>query len=55
VAVTTDAELTSGPSDGVVTVHATARFDRRAVGVRAPRVMIGREIAVEISAEFRVG
>ncbi len=55
VAVTTEAELTGGPAEGVLTVHATARFDRRSVGVRAPRVMIGREIAIEISAEFRTG
>ena len=51
--MTVEAELTTGPANGSLAIHATARFDRRALGVKAPRLMIGREIAVEISAEFR--
>jgi polyisoprenoid-binding protein YceI len=41
------------PSDtGMVTVHATTAFDRAALGVRAPRFLIGRRIAVVIDATF---
>lgn len=53
IPVTVDAELTTGPANGSLSVHATAKFDRRALGIKAPRLMIGREIAVEINAEFR--
>jgi polyisoprenoid-binding protein YceI len=41
------------PSDtGMVTVHAATAFDRAALGVRAPRFLIGRRIAVVIHATF---
>jgi polyisoprenoid-binding protein YceI len=36
-----------------VSVHATTQFDRRDLGVRAPRVMIGRIITVTIDAVLR--
>lgn len=36
-----------------VTVHATASFDRRELGIRAPRIMIGRRIDVLIEAALR--
>ena len=36
-----------------VTVHGTAVFDRRALGIRAPRLMIGRRIEVAIDAVLR--
>lgn len=35
-----------------LTVHASAEFDRRALGIRAPRVLIGRRIRVSIDAVF---
>jgi polyisoprenoid-binding protein YceI len=38
------------PGDaGTVTAHATTAFDRVALGVRAPRFLIGRRIAVVIN------
>ena len=41
------------PGDGgMLTVHATTAFDRTALGVRAPRFLIGRRIAVVIDATF---
>ena len=53
IPVTVEAEPTSGPANGSLSVHATAKFDRRALGIKAPRLMIGREIVVEISCDFR--
>jgi polyisoprenoid-binding protein YceI len=38
--------------DGTVTVQATGSFDRQALGVRAPRFLIGRRIEVTIEAQF---
>jgi len=52
IPVTVEAQPTNA-SIGSLAVRATATFDRRALGVRAPRFMIGREIVVEINAEFR--
>jgi polyisoprenoid-binding protein YceI len=44
----------TGRHDGdQVTVHATASFDRRELGIRAPRIMIGRRIDVLIEAALR--
>ena len=41
------------PSDaGTITAHATTAFDRAALGVRAPRFLIGRRIAVVIDVTF---
>jgi polyisoprenoid-binding protein YceI len=41
------------PSDaGMITAHATTAFDRVALGVRAPRFLIGRRIAVVIDVTF---
>jgi polyisoprenoid-binding protein YceI len=37
---------------GTVTAHATTVFDRMALGVRAPRLLIGRRIAVVIDVTF---
>lgn len=47
-------DITSAPpSDaGMVTAHATTTFDRAGLGVRAPRFLIGRRIAVLIDATF---
>jgi hypothetical protein len=39
--------------DDEVHVHATAEFDRRVLGIRAPRFVIGRRIAVRIDAVLR--
>jgi len=38
-----------------LTIKATARFDRRDLGIRAPRLMIGRKVQVQINAQFRNG
>ena len=35
-----------------ITVHASAEFDRRELGVRAPRFLIGRRLRVEVTATF---
>ncbi len=43
--------ITPGDS-GTVTAHAMTTFDRTALGVRAPRFLIGRRIAVVIHATF---
>lgn len=40
-----------GPG-GALTIRATTWFDRRELGVRAPRFMIGRHVAVTIDAVF---
>ncbi len=41
------------PSEsGTVTAHATATLDRAALGVRAPRFLIGRRIAAVIDVTF---
>jgi len=41
------------PGDGgIVTARATCAFDRAALGVRAPRLLIGRRITVVINATF---
>jgi polyisoprenoid-binding protein YceI len=41
------------PSDaGKVTAHATTTFDRAGLGIRTPRFLIGRRIAVLIDATF---
>jgi hypothetical protein len=47
-------DITSAtPSDaGTLTAHATTTFDRAGLGVRAPRFLIGRRIAVPIDATF---
>jgi polyisoprenoid-binding protein YceI len=44
--------ITAG-ADGHVSLTARTTFDRRALGVRAPRFLIGRRIAVTIDATFR--
>lgn len=38
------------PGDGGTLVRAAATLDRRAVGIRAPRVVVGRVVAIEIDA-----
>jgi hypothetical protein len=38
------------PAEGGTVVRAAATLDRRAVGIRAPRVLVGRVVAVEIDA-----
>lgn len=52
IPVVLDATLTTGPTDGLVTIRATTRFDRRDLGIRAPRLLIGREVQVQITAQF---
>ena len=39
--------------DGGLRVHATTSLDRRDAGVRAPRVLVGRRVAVELDAVLR--
>ena len=38
------------PGEGGVLVRAAATLDRRAVGIRAPRVLVGRVVRIEIDA-----
>jgi len=38
--------------DGALRVHATTTFDRRELGVRAPRFLIGTQLAITIDATF---
>ncbi|SDE65312.1 Polyisoprenoid-binding protein YceI [Blastococcus fimeti] len=38
------------PGDGGTLVRAAATLDRRAVGIRAPRIVVGRAVAIEIDA-----
>jgi polyisoprenoid-binding protein YceI len=51
--VTLAARIVDEAPDGTLTVHATASFDREALGVRAPAAMIGRTIQITIEAAFR--
>ena len=51
--VTVHAVLSSGPVRDLITVRATTKFDRRALGVSAPRLMIGHEVVVDVCAQFR--
>jgi hypothetical protein len=36
--------LPTGPTNGQLTVRATTRFDRRDLGIKAPRLMICRGV-----------
>lgn len=38
--------------DGRLLLRATATMDRRSVGIRAPRPLIGREVRIEVEAEL---
>ncbi len=40
--------VASGP--GILRVTATGSFDRRALGIRAPRFMVGREVTVTVES-----
>jgi len=53
--ISVDAVLVDGPTAGLLTVRATATLDRRALGIRAPRLIIGRDVRIEVTAQFRVG
>jgi len=55
IPVTLDAELITVATNGELTIRATTRFDRRDLGIRAPRLLIGREVLVDITAKFRAG
>ncbi|MGY1814881.1 YceI family protein [Blastococcus sp. SYSU D00820] len=37
-------------ADGVLRIRATAQLDRTAVGIRAPRVLVGRLVTIEVDA-----
>lgn len=54
---TVDLTVVAGPAretaPGVLTVHATALFDRRVLGIAAPRILIGRRIVVTIDVSYR--
>jgi hypothetical protein len=39
--------------DGSATVTARTRLDRRTLGVRAPRVMIGHAVDITVTATIR--
>jgi polyisoprenoid-binding protein YceI len=47
------AEIVDRGEAGELTVRGTTVLDRRALGVRAPRFMIGRYVSVTIEAVFR--
>jgi polyisoprenoid-binding protein YceI len=51
--VTVTVERVSGPVNDHVTVRATTSFDRRELGIRAPRFLVGHRIEVEVTAQFR--
>jgi polyisoprenoid-binding protein YceI len=57
VALAGDVRLSvlDGPTmlDGPVTLVARTRLDRRALGVRAPRLMIGRQVDITVTATIR--
>ncbi|HEY3088674.1 MAG TPA: YceI family protein [Jatrophihabitantaceae bacterium] len=50
--VTLDAQLVDRSASGELIVHATCTIDRRRLGVRAPRLLIGRYVAVTVTAVF---
>lgn len=52
--VTVDAVRTAGPVNGLLTVRATTTFDRRELGITAPRALIGQQVVVQVDAQFRV-
>jgi polyisoprenoid-binding protein YceI len=51
VEVSMQVQITS-THDGGIAVRAVTEFDREALGVKAPRFLIGRRVAVDISAAF---
>jgi polyisoprenoid-binding protein YceI len=52
LAVAGDAEVTVGERSATVT--ARARLDRRALGIRAPGIMIGRTVDITVTATLRL-
>jgi polyisoprenoid-binding protein YceI len=50
--VTLDAQIVGRSDSGELTVHAACTVDRRKLGVRAPRLLIGRYVLVTIEAVF---
>jgi polyisoprenoid-binding protein YceI len=53
VEVTLRAEVRPGEDGASLVVRATGALDRRALGVRAPRFMIGRRVLIDVTAAFR--
>ena len=53
IPLTLDVTLTTGPTNGQFTVHATTTFDRRDLGIKAPRLVIGHDVRIQIDAQFR--
>jgi polyisoprenoid-binding protein YceI len=51
-AVVVTAVVADEPGSDDVTISATAQFDRRALGVKAPRFLIGTQVGVSIQAVF---
>ena len=55
IAVPVEGDVTlSTTDDGSVTLVATARFDRKPLGIRAPRLLIGRLIDVTVTAKVNL-
>jgi polyisoprenoid-binding protein YceI len=50
--LTLRAEIVDRAASGELTVHATAIVDRRELGVRAPRFLIGHRLTLEVNAVF---
>jgi polyisoprenoid-binding protein YceI len=51
--VALDGDVEVSVLDGVTTLTARTRLDRRAIGVRAPRFMIGRQVDITVTATVR--
>jgi polyisoprenoid-binding protein YceI len=52
LAVAGDVEVTVGDRSATVTAH--TRLDRRVLGIRAPRIMIGRTVDITVTATLRL-
>jgi polyisoprenoid-binding protein YceI len=52
IAVPVTGDVTMSTTDDSVTLTATARFDRKPLGIRAPRLLIGRFIDVTLNAKI---
>ena len=48
------AEVAGGPANGLLAVRACTSLDRRELQITAPRFMIGHQVLVEITAQFRL-
>ncbi|MET0865473.1 MAG: YceI family protein [Nakamurella sp.] len=54
IPITLDGVLAAGPTNGGLTIAASTRLDRRDLAIKAPSMLIGHEVLVEINARFRM-